>query len=198
MSHHYTSSLNYERLWQPIADNFYLSKYPSSEIIRYDNDSETDLSFQRKDIDLSLKIEERMIHISEKFRKDDFGDLLIELYSKYPHKKGWMENSEADFIAYFCPKTVYFIDKKELLTWFQSEMILENLENELRIFHNSNLQKSSRIRTIMTLNNKSNINLDLIQAYNQTSDAEWHTISIGIKWNDLKNLGLKVKSFNLD
>ena len=150
MPHHYNSSLQYEEAWHPIADKFYLSKWSDAEIIRYKNDSKEDLEFQRKDIDLSLKIDDKIIHISEKFRKDDFGDLLIELYSKYPNKKGWMKNSEADFITYFCPKTIYIVNKKDLLSWFDSESILETLSTDLESFHQSFIHKSTRKKLLQT------------------------------------------------
>ena len=69
-----------------MADAFYNSKSEKCIIKRYDTDSNESLAFQKKDIDLTLT--DGSLHISEKFRKEDYGDLLIELYSKYPDISG--------------------------------------------------------------------------------------------------------------
>ena len=72
-----------------MADAFYNSKINEKCIIkRYNTDSNESLAFQKKDIDLTLTLTDGSIHISEKFRKEDYGDLLIELYSKYPDISG--------------------------------------------------------------------------------------------------------------
>jgi hypothetical protein len=60
---------------------------------------------QRNDIDCSITVEcgdrFRGINISEKFRRVDWGDMLIELYSEYPAKKGWgLTHQEVDEYAY--------------------------------------------------------------------------------------------------
>ena len=41
------------------------------------------------------------------------------------------------------------------------------------------------------------IQLDLIQAYNQSGSDHWHTLSIAIAWNDLKKEGLSFKKYKL-
>ena len=71
-----------------MADAFYNSKSEKCIIKRYNIDSNENLAFQKKDIDLTLILTDRSLHISEKFRKEDYGDLLIELYSKYPDISG--------------------------------------------------------------------------------------------------------------
>jgi len=197
MPHNYNSSILYEKTWHPIADAFYHSKYPIAEILRYTDDSKNDLEFQRKDIDLTLKFEDKEIHLSEKFRKEDYGDFLIELYSKYPEKKGWMENNEADFIAYFTSQKVYFINKKELVCWYQSEDFLDILKKDIEIFHQENSLKSARKKIQFHSKIGNNLHLNLIQAYNKTKDADWHTISIAMTWEDMIREGLRVKSYDL-
>ena len=62
-----------------MADAFYNSKSEKCIIKRYNIDSNENLAFQKKDIDLTLILTDRSLHISEKFRKEDYGDLLIEL-----------------------------------------------------------------------------------------------------------------------
>lgn len=196
MPHHYSSSSDYEKSWQPAADHFYKSKYPSSIINRFDSNSELDLDYQLKDIDLSLEIDDKTIYISEKFRQKDYGDLLIELYSKYPHTKGWMENSAADYLAYFNPESVYILSKKDLTRWFEKENVLSRLAVEVEKFHLVNLRNSSRKKIELDLAEK-NISITLIQAFNHTDSAEWHTLSIAIQWLDLENMGLSYKKYSL-
>ncbi len=195
MPHRFRDSTHFEKKRQPIADSFYKSKYSDCVIKRYDSDSNEDLEFQKKDIDLTLILPDRSIHISEKFRKEDYGDLLIELYSKYPDVKGWMRNSEAEFLVYFTPTKIYTINKKDLAEWFETENLEEKLKKEIFNFHSSNLYKSSRRKTEFISSKENTISIYLIQAYNKMKDGEWHTLSLTISWNDLETEGVQVKKF---
>jgi len=195
MPHDYNQSSDFEKIWQPIADNFYISKYPTCVIKRYDSNSIEDLEFQKKDIDLTLILEDRKIHISEKFRKEEYGDCLIELYCKYPLKKGWMEDNESDFLAYFSPCNVRTMNMKSLLLWFHSQNIYEKLEIEIQKLNANNLNKSSRVKLNYKTSTQNPIELNVIQAFNKTKNTTWYTISTAIKWEDLKKDGLNVKEF---
>jgi hypothetical protein len=155
---------------------FYQSKCPECVINRYDSNLIQDIDFQKKDIDLTIVIEDRSIHISEKFRKEDYGDLLIELYSKYPTHQGWMENSHADYLAYYAKDSVYIVDKPLLIKWFEAENFVIKLSTEI---------------------DENKIQIDLIQAFNQSGSDQWHTLSLAIAWNDLKNEGLSFKKYKL-
>lgn len=197
MSHRYDKSSEYEKFWQPKADKFYSSKYPACGLKRYDSHSLEDLEFQRKDIDLTITIEDRKIHISEKYRKDDYGDLLIELYSKYPTVHGWMYHSEADFITYFTPKKVYVIDKKKLTQWFEVLEIEEKLRSEILHFHSNNRRQSSRIKLNFKSPSGNNLSIYLIQAFNKIDNTEWHTMSLTVAWEDLVKEGLEIKQYLL-
>jgi hypothetical protein len=195
MLHRYDQSSEYEKFWQPIADEFYTSKYPKCELKRYNSNSKEDLEFQKKDIDLTIVLPDRNIHISEKFRKDDYGDLLIELFSKYPDVKGWMNNSAADYITYFTPHKVYVINKLELLNWYQTENFEDKINLEISNFHTLNERKSSRKKIEYTSSKGHSFFIHLIQAYNKTMDAEWHTLSLAISWNELEKEGIQVKKY---
>lgn len=195
MPHHFTLSSEFEKNWQPIADSFYKSKYADSVIKRYNSNTKEDLEFQKKDIDLTLILSDRSIHISEKFRKEDYGDLLIELYSKYPDVKGWMRNSEAEFLVYFTPNKIYTINKTDLAKWFETEKLEEKLKQEIFDFQSSNLYKSSRKKTEFISSKENTISIYLIQAYNKMKDGEWHTLSLTISWNDLEKEGVQFKKY---
>jgi len=153
------------------------------------------LVYQRRDIDICLLFNGRNIHISEKFRKMDYGDLLIELFSKYPDVKGWMNNSEAEYITYFTPHKVYVINKMELLNWYQTENFEDKINQEISNFHILNEKKSSRKNIEYTSSKGNSFKIHLIQAYNKIRDAEWHTLSLAISWNDLEKEGVQVKKY---
>jgi hypothetical protein len=197
MPHHFNLSSEFEKNWQPIADDFYISKYPDCFIKRYSNNSQEDLDFQKKDIDVTLVIGDRSIHISEKFRKRDYGDLLLELYSKYPTVKGWMNNSEADYIVYITPNIIYTLNKIDLLKWFVNEKFEEKFDLEISNFHTNNKRKSSRKTISFTSSKGNSIVINLIQAYNKTLDADWHTLSIAISWDELEKEGIQFKKYTL-
>lgn len=191
MQHDYNQSSKYEISMQPIADAFYKSKFNDVELIRYNSNTDTDKGFQLKDIDLKIKLGERTINVSEKFRKEIYNDLLIELYSKYPDKKGWMENSEAEYIAYFCPGRVYTFNKNDLLGWFEPKKFDYKLKEEIDLLHKNNLLKKARKKLKID-----DIPLSIIQSPNNTNGKEWHTISIAIDWDFISQF-IKIKSFPL-
>lgn len=197
MLHRYHQSSEYEKLWQPKANAFYQSKYPECVINRYDSNLIQDIDFQKKDIDLTIVIEDRSIHISEKFRKEDYGDLLIELYSKYPTHQGWMENSHADYLAYYAKDSVYIVDKPLLIKWFEAENFVIKLSTEIENFYSKHIASSARSKIEWTTKNENKIQIDLIQAFNQSGSDQWHTLSLAIAWNDLKNEGLSFKKYKL-
>lgn len=198
MPHHYDTSVSYEKEWHHRANFFYFSKYPNGKIRRYDANTPEHIQFQKQDIDVSILFQDKIVHLSEKFRQKDYGDLLIEIYSKYPEKEGWMDNSVADFLVYFCENKVYIIRKTELYQWYIRENIIEKLSAEIQNFHQQNRGKSSRKSLIYTTQHHHSIRIQLIQAFNQTKDTIWHTISISIMWGDLKNEGLIIKEYELN
>lgn len=190
MSHNYYQSLEYEKKWHPIADAFYYSKYPNCNIKRYDTQSVEDIQLQKKDIDCSILCEDRTIHISEKFRTKNYGDLLIELYSKYSHTLGWSKESEAEFLAYFAERQVYIISMKDIKNTLLKIDTEGLLEIEIEKFHYNNLHKSAQKKIVIET-----IPLSLIQAYNKLDNANWHTISIAIRWEEIQKLGVGFKRY---
>lgn len=197
MSHDYYLSTLWEKKWQPRADAFYCAKYPEAIIKRYDTDSAHDLLYQKKDIDCSLLLPDRTIYISEKFRVKDYGDLLIEIYSKYPETTGWMHRSEAEFLAYYCGEWVYTISKYELVNWYHDRQLEVKLEDVLRHFHQNHFCKSAKQEVKIDLRHTSEVPVNLIQAFNETHGTQWHTISIAIGWHYLEKEGLNIKKWKL-
>ena len=83
-------SLQHEKDQAVKADQFYCNILKATEIQRFNVDSETDMEMQRQDVDLLLTLNGLTYRISEKFRDKDFGDLYVEVYSKYPKTPGWL------------------------------------------------------------------------------------------------------------
>ena len=76
--HNFDKSLQHEREFAERADRFYREQLKASEIRRYNNDNELDMSFQHRDIDVSITINGKTYNVSEKFRDTDFGDMYVE------------------------------------------------------------------------------------------------------------------------
>lgn len=71
---------------------------------------------QRADIDLTAYENGRQIGVSEKIRKRKYGgDVLVEIYSSFEdRKKGWLAESEADYITLFFTNKRLCVDSRQL------------------------------------------------------------------------------------
>jgi len=194
MIHNFEKSLQCERSKANEADKFYRKAFGATEIVRYNSDSVVDMIFQRKDIDVSLTVENRIYHISEKFRETDYGDLYVEVYSKYPHVKGWMNTGSPDVVVYFTPRAVYRIIHRGLKNFCLETLFPQIPESWFSELHNSG--KSIVSRKIVL--NKKAISINLIQAHNKPNDGtSWETIGISIPFDVLKENGVKIRKYNI-
>jgi hypothetical protein len=190
MLHNFKASLNHEREQTARADAFYLNVLKANDIKRFNTDSEADMEMQRQDVDLLLTLNGTTYRVSEKFRDKDYGDLYIEVYSKYPKKLGWLHTGSPDAILYFTPSSVYWISHQSLAafcfgvlfplfpkTWF--------------------LQLHQSYKTIVTkklfLNNRS-FTINLIQAFNRDG-VKWQTMGISLPFEFLEENGVKFRKF---
>lgn len=107
MLHNFENSLLHEREQTAKADAFYRYVLLVSDIKRFDTDSEADMEMQLQDVDVLLTLNGIKYRVSEKFRDTDYGDLYVEIYSKYPTTLGWLHTGSPNAILYFTPKTVY-------------------------------------------------------------------------------------------
>jgi hypothetical protein len=192
MLHNFNQSLLHEREFAKRADNFYREQMNATEILRYNSDDERDMDFQHRDIDVTLTINGKQYNVSEKFRDADFGDLYVEIYSKYPTVFGWIHTGSPDFIAYFVPKSVFLIAHKALRRFCLETLfplVPQNLLDE--IFKSG---QASIIAHII-LNGKSE-KIRIIQAHNKTDDASWETIGIAAGFNLLIQNGVKIKKID--
>jgi len=197
-THDFSTSLNYEQSKFPKADKFYTEKLKATLISRIGFEDEDSKALQRMDIDVALTINGNKILVSEKDRQDDWGDLLLEFYSKYPNTKGWMDNSKADFMAYFVPNYVYWINKKELTDFYKnilSPAVPNNFFSEIIEQYPRQSKRVSKEILISGVKQK----IFVVSAYNfpRNSNVEWYTLNICITYNLLSKNGVTIIKYAL-
>lgn len=192
-THDFSTSLNYEQSKFPKADKFYTEKFKATLITRIGFEDEASKALQRMDIDVAITINGKKINVSEKDRKDDWGDLLVEFYSKYPTTKGWMDNTNADFMAYFVPNYVYWINKKELTNFYNNILFPAVPDSFFSDIIRENPKCSARTaKEIIIGGTKEKIYV--VSAYNspRNSNAEWYTLNICVTYKFLAKQGVTI------
>lgn len=191
MLHNFNSSLIHERGQSAMADNFYREVLKASCIKRFNTDSEEDMEMQRQDVDLELTLNGVTYRVSEKFRDKDYGDLYVEVFSKYPKTLGWLHIGSPNAILYFTPGFVYWITHKSLSSFCLETLfplIPENWYEELFQSHKSIISKSIRV-------GKKLMKINVIQAHNFDGSA-WETIGISAPFGFFQENGVKIKRFD--
>jgi len=196
MPHNFQTSLAYENSKSTVADTFYYDQFHVENIIRFNSGSPSDMVFQRQDIDLQLFGWGKHTNVSEKFRDFDFNDLYLELYSMYPETKGWMHKSEANYLAYFFPKRMFWIDKKELQQIFKTQIEPAINFTELESWLKTNKNKSGKYKTQIEVKGQP-YSVQIITAFNRTSNKDWNTVGVSVPFNLLKNCGLTWRDSSL-
>ncbi|MHB9143111.1 MAG: hypothetical protein ACYC25_14670 [Paludibacter sp.] len=120
--HNIKQSLEREVQGQPRSERFYSEVLNATSIRRIGYETPEEIELQRQDIDLFATIDGEEISISEKDRDRDFDDLLIEFYSVYPDSRGWMDNSEAQMMAYYTPTKVIWVNKHQLVEFYNNHL----------------------------------------------------------------------------
>jgi len=192
MVHEFGKSLHYEKSQFRRADAFYREVLLVDEIIRFATDSKEDMKMQLQDIDVQLIKTNRVCHVSEKFREKDFVDLYVEVFSKYPHTRGWLETGSADMLVYFVPEAVYCCNAQILRKFCVNKLFPEIPDEWYKEIFCSDAAINSK-----------NLNffgqqtiIHLIKANNQTADGNrWCTIGISVSFDFLKNNGLDIRKF---
>jgi len=190
MVHNFENSLNHEREQADKADNFYRNIMKVSEIVRFNTDSPSDMVMQREDVDLLITLNGITFRVSEKFRDKDYGDLYLEMYSKYPKIEGWIHTGSPNAILYFTPNSVYWITHKSLSA-FCFQILFPLIPSVwYQEIHNSG---KSIVSKKILLNGEWN-KINIIQAHNQpTSGKNWQTIGISAPFSLFENNGVKIK-----
>lgn len=192
MLHNFENSLHHERDQAAKADAFYRDVLLVSKIKRFNTQSDADMEMQLQDVDVLLTINGVTYRVSEKFRDTDYGDLYVEMYSKYPSTAGWMHTGSPNAILYFTPKSVYWITHKSLST-FCLEVLFPLIPkiwcNQLFLSHKTIVSKRLAL-------NGNTIKINLIQAHNHpTSGNNWETIGLSAPFTVFEKNGVKIKKF---
>ena len=190
MIHNFSKSLKHEREQTDLADQFYRNVLEVSEIKRFNSDSEVDMTMQKQDVDVLLTLKGTNFRVSEKFRDKDYGDLYIEIFSKYPHVNGWIQTGSPHAILYFTPLNIYWITHKSLKKFCIDKLFPEIKSGWFLDIYNSG--KTFERKRITIDNNGFNINI--IQAHNSDGN-NWETLGVSIPFEILENFGVKLKRF---
>lgn len=188
--HEFKKDLEFEQSKFEIQNNFYISK--NCEIVRrVGYDSEEDKKLQNDDIDIIIKCDGKIFNISEKYRKTNYGDVLLEVYSSYEDRKvGWTKISKSDFIYIFIDddnknkQCVVGISTKSLLNFINSHKIFEKISD-------------NDIKYVIKEHKTKCVNIDgyicrLISSTNET----YHTISLCVPYKMLDDNGVKYTIYN--
>ncbi len=192
--HNFWNSLKIEQDKSLLADAFYYSTFGVESITRFNSGSARDMEFQRMDIDVQLNAWGRHANVSEKFRDHDFNDLYLELYSMYPNVPGWMEQSEATHLAYFFPKRMIWLNKKELITCFNQFIQPQINEKSLAQLVNNSPKKSTKVKAAINIKGES-FDCYYINAFNKTKVKEWNTLGVSVPFHLLDKLDCNYKVY---
>lgn len=197
-THDFSKSLNYEQSKFPVQDKFYTERLGATVISRADFDDDEGRALQRMDVDVQFIYKGERINVSEKNRKQDYGDLLLEFYSMFPDTPGWMNNSNADYLAYFVPGKVYWINKRELEEFYHNVLEPVIPDNYFAQLVKDYPQKSARFNRTILVNGRAE-RVTVVQAYNHpyNSSKEWYTENICVSFACLKRAGVCIEEYKL-
>ena len=186
--HKMENSLKKEHAGQARYNRFYKEILHATKIIRVGYETPEEKILQQYDIDLFAIIDEERIAISEKNRGRDFNDILIEFYSLYPDKRGWMDYSKAQKLAYFTPTKIFWIDKLQLINFYKQHLLKLPAEKHFDKLLRTGKPIESAEFTILGKSEK----IDFIAAYN----PGYVTMSISVSFDLLKRAGVQFKQFD--
>lgn len=194
--HNFNEDLAFEQSQFQLQDNFY-KKLGAREVVRTKYNTKIGKALQRDDIDVVVTFDSGIKKLSEKHREQDYGDILIEMHSKYPNEPGWIKKSKADGLAYFVKGKKVFLLNMPLL----KQLFLEKFEKQIPDEYFEELKRAfpqkggSQAKTITV--DGEEVPITLVQAYNQTGKSEWYTESVGIPVSWLRKAGLKISEKQL-
>ena len=210
-SYKFDDCISYEKSQQPIADNYYIRLYGNrNELERYDWKDPNGQYMQRKGIDCSIidRIQQppKRIYISEKFRKQDWGDMMIEIYSSFPKTFGWgITDHDVDKYAYFIdpeffrrrnsdPRDVVYGRVYEV----QADIINKIARWAKDKFDNAEWKDSWLNSSVLRKDIHSDVNnepsITYIKSYSKDKNGKsWMGISVCIQWSDIKKYFGEVK-----
>jgi hypothetical protein len=178
------------------ADMFYKNLLKALSIKRYFHFNEGDKEFIAKDQNLSIVVADREtgITISEKSRDQDWNDIHVEIFRKYPHEEGWIKYTEAEYLAYFFPGRVFWAKMepiKILCHDILSKAVDSGIYKELFYMFPKN---SGRLSKTFKINQKT-YSFNFIQTYHENGENSYYTISISLPFVLLMDFRVDYKIF---
>ena len=181
--------VNYNR-----ADMFYKNVLKAESVKRYLHDKEEDKEFLAKDQSLFMKIADKETTISEKIREQDWNDIYVEIFKKYPHEEGWIKVTEADHLAYFFPGRVFWAKMdpiKMLCHDILSKAFDSGIYKELYYMYPKN---SGRLSKTFKINTKT-YSFNFIQTYHEDGENSYYSIGISLPFVLLMDFRIDYKIF---
>jgi hypothetical protein len=194
--HDFNTSFAWEGDQAEMADAFYYETIGVENIIRFNSGSLRDMDFQRADIDVQLHAKGRVANVSEKFRKRDYPDILLEIYSLYPNVSGWFMRSEASHLVCFMPSNVYWLPEAELKKAFAAMYSSGKWEDEIQSLIKTFPQRSGKFDLPFSLRG-TDYKVNLIKAFNKGRSQPYDTISVSMPFALLAALGIPPRVYPL-
>ena len=176
------------------ADMFYKNVLKAESVKRYLHNKEEDKEFLAKDHSLFVKIADRETTISEKIREQDWNDIYVEIFKKYPHEEGWIKYTEAEHLAYFFPGRVFWAKMepiKMLCHDILSKAIDSGIYKELYYMYPKN---SGRLSKTFKINTKT-YSFNFIQTYHEDGENSYYSIGISLPFVLLMDFRIDYKIF---
>jgi hypothetical protein len=178
------------------ADMFYKNLLKAINIKRYFHFNEGDKQFIAKDQNLAIEVADRetIMTISEKSRDQDWNDIHVEIFRKYPHEEGWIKYTEAEYLAYFFPGRVFWAKMEPIKVLCQdilSKAVDSGIYKELFYMFPKN---SGRLSKTFKINQKT-YSFNFIQTYHENGENSFYSISISLPFVLLMDFRIDYKIF---
>ena len=196
--------LDIEKDGQSTADKFYRSR-GATNITRWDyKDCIRGRYMQQDDIDVTVEFynafsildtTKKSIDVSEKFRTQDFGDHMIEIWSNYQRKKpGSHIKCKAEWIEQFVPGGVYEVPNAQALRALA--MYARDYFDWNKLFTTLKPGTPSQPTTFVYKGHSYNIRL--YKGVTTCGDnSYWNSLNIIVKWEDLAHMGIPSKFYHI-
>lgn len=121
------------------------------------------------------------LRISEKFRRKDWGDLLIELCSKTPDVPGWAYTEESDILLVHTLQNIYLFDYQQI-----RDFVREELEPALGLYGNKYfyIDKPEEVGPFK-----------IIKTHTDVGSAGWNTLSVAVPFSILEKSNIRYKIY---
>jgi hypothetical protein len=178
------------------ADMFYKNMLKAESIKRFSEHREEDKEFIAKDHNLHIKIadKETPLSISEKSRDQDWNDIHVEIFKKYPLEDGWIKLTEAEYLAYFFPGRVFWAKMEPIKILCQdilSKAVESGIYKELYYMFPKN---SGRLSKTFKINQKT-YSFNFIQTYHENGENSYYSIGISLPFVLLMDFRIDYKIF---